>query len=85
MVDVDDPTGELAAKLRRQDLDEPGQDDHIRCRMSDKQWSSLPLSTTTRCFAALLRALQADDVVVSQHNDIFLCHGTLSGRASGTA
>jgi len=27
-------------------------------------------------------ALEVEDVEISQHNDIFICHGTLNGRAS---
>lgn len=30
----------------------------------------------------LYRSLQVEDVVVSRHGEIFICHGTLNGKAS---
>lgn len=32
--------------------------------------------------AVLYLALQVEDVRVSEHNDVFICHGTLHGRVS---
>ena len=37
---------------------------------------------TIRTRSVVYLSLQVEDVVVSQHNDIFLCHGILNGRVS---
>jgi ketosteroid isomerase-like protein len=57
-------------------------DDLVWTHSSGRTDDKAAVLQTIEAKAVVYLSLQVDDAVVSQHNDIFICHGTLQGRVS---